>query len=146
MAVGNDASLGFWRIDHALPLSWTDGDIWMGVAEVTAPRVEYKYVLITQNGCVWWQPGSNHVVSLDQKEVQLKHSLWDVAGEILSTGNPLSLEKETAQSLEELRNVLEAATALNQRIVDPTSLELIQADRLVAEANNHTRNILKRLQ
>ena len=146
MAVGNDPALGFWRIDHALPLTWTDGNIWMGATEVAVSRVEYKYVLITTNGCVWWQPGQNHVVDLDQiKEVTLSHSLWDVAGEVLSTSNPLSLEEETEQSLKELRNVLETATALNEYL-DPTSPELIQADRAVAEASNQARDVLKRLQ
>ena len=150
MAVGNDAALGLWRIDAALPLSWTDGNIWKGAADLTQTRVEYKYVLITQNGCVWWQPGGNHVADLGQvQEVTLSHSLWDVNAEVLSTSNPLrtslSLEEETTQSLEELRNVLEQATALNLSGLDPTSPELIQADRMVADANNAARNVLKRL-
>lgn len=146
VAVGNDPALGKWRIDNALPLSWTEGNIWKGAAELTLGRVEYKYVLITQNGCVWWQPGSNHVADLERgREVTLSHSLWDVGAEVLSTSHPLSLEEETAQSLEDLRSVLEQATALNRSGLDPTSPELIQADRLVADANNTARNVLKRL-
>jgi hypothetical protein len=146
MAVGNDPALGIWRIDGALPLSWTEGNIWKGAADLTLERVEYKYVLFTQNGCVWWQPGGNHVAQLDQaKEVTLSHSLWDVSAEVLSTSNPLSLEEETTQSLEDLKSVLEQATALNAMGLDPTSPELIQADRLVADANNQARNVLRRL-
>jgi hypothetical protein len=60
-------------------MEWSDGDVWK--AQVTADRceVEYKYVIVDQEGQVTqWKPGGNFEVKLEgfQGKVQIEDA-WD---------------------------------------------------------------------
>lgn len=48
--------LGNWNVREGLPLTWQEGDVWIGEAELSDGVIEYKYVVQTNGGQVRWAP------------------------------------------------------------------------------------------
>lgn len=60
-AVGNEAALGKWNIAMGLPLTWSDGHVWTGRFKCPPGLVEYKYVVVSGQGCSWENRGNRHI-------------------------------------------------------------------------------------
>ena len=65
--VGAADAFGAWNPEKAMPLAWTEGNVWVG--EVGLPpgaAVEFKLIIVTGDGGDFeWEPGENRVVQLD---------------------------------------------------------------------------------
>ncbi|KAI8464188.1 MAG: hypothetical protein J3K34DRAFT_526399 [Monoraphidium minutum] len=91
--VGATEALGAWDAAAAVPLNWTDGDIWTTEAEVPfGAEVEYKYIVRSpEDGAVLeWQPCDNLVISIPEAAgakgpVVIKDE-WEGAHELLIGG------------------------------------------------------------
>lgn len=63
--IGNDACVGSWSLDRAVPMQWSDGNVW--TLPLALPngvrRLEYKYV-IKEGMRITWEPGQNHIFAL----------------------------------------------------------------------------------
>uniref|UniRef100_A0A0C9QWK9 TSA: Wollemia nobilis Ref_Wollemi_Transcript_3976_1719 transcribed RNA sequence n=1 Tax=Wollemia nobilis TaxID=56998 RepID=A0A0C9QWK9_9CONI len=60
--VGDDPQFGTWEPKVAIPLEWSEGDVW--TTEVDVPvgkQIEYKFILKGKLGEISWQPGQNQV-------------------------------------------------------------------------------------
>uniref|UniRef100_A0A0D6QWY9 CBM20 domain-containing protein n=1 Tax=Araucaria cunninghamii TaxID=56994 RepID=A0A0D6QWY9_ARACU len=60
--VGDDPQFGTWEPKAAIPLEWSEGDVW--TTEVDVPvgkQIEYKFILKGKLGEISWQPGQNQV-------------------------------------------------------------------------------------
>lgn len=70
--VGDDEALGAWNMQNAIPLKWSDGNIWVGCVElIERQKVQYKYVV--RNGDMSierWQEGNNVVLEVPDLEHQ----------------------------------------------------------------------------
>lgn len=75
--VGSSPALGSWNVACAVKLHWTDGNIWVGKVTLNydCKTVEYKYIVFDAPSArkhqpghppVIWEPGSNHVIDLDE--------------------------------------------------------------------------------
>jgi hypothetical protein len=77
--VGGADALGAWRLADALPMAWSEGDVWRADVELPAGGVaEYKYVVVGAHGAAaTWQAGGNSVLALrgGEEEVEV-HDNW----------------------------------------------------------------------
>ncbi|KAF8064654.1 DED1 [Scenedesmus sp. PABB004] len=70
LLVGSHPGLGGWDIDHALPLTWTDGHVWRGEVSCTSSDyysyhlIAFKAVLQRRDGRLEWQAGREREVLL----------------------------------------------------------------------------------
>ena len=63
--VGSAVELGAWNPDAALPLRWTEGNVWRGELAVPAGgAMEYK-LIVRRGGGYRWEAGDNREVQLD---------------------------------------------------------------------------------
>eukprot|EP00930_Biecheleria_cincta_P023306 TRINITY_DN16861_c0_g1_i2.p1 TRINITY_DN16861_c0_g1~~TRINITY_DN16861_c0_g1_i2.p1 ORF type:complete len:208 (-),score=42.10 TRINITY_DN16861_c0_g1_i2:55-588(-) len=60
--VGSSAELGSWDLERRVPMSWTDGDVWVAKVEFPPGKqdVQYKYLLKKSDGGIVWESGLNH--------------------------------------------------------------------------------------
>ena len=63
VVVGNHSSLGSWNVAKAQRLKWSSGHKWFGtltLSQEEAPSsLEYKAVLVNEDGGVCWEQGDN---------------------------------------------------------------------------------------
>ncbi|KAK9159047.1 hypothetical protein Scep_005621 [Stephania cephalantha] len=61
--VGDDASLGVWDPENAIPLEWSDGHIWTAELDIpTGKSIQFKFILKGATGEIVWQPGPDRVL------------------------------------------------------------------------------------
>jgi len=65
--VGGGSGLGNWNVREGLPLTWQEGDVWIGEAELSDGVIEYKYVVQTNGGQVRWMEGNNIRLTLPEQ-------------------------------------------------------------------------------
>jgi hypothetical protein len=109
--VGNAEELGNWNPDHAVPMTWTPGDIWVAVVHLPkGMAVEYKHVLVSADGSsMVWEgeegdtnciiritPGFSHLVG-HMVEV---HSYVPVEYATFSSLPPVSAQPEEGKERE----------------------------------------------
>lgn len=77
--VGDDPQFGIWSPKEALPLEWSEGDVW--TTEVDVPigkQIEYKFILKGKLGEITWQPGPNQVFdTLEVVPSMVVSSIWE---------------------------------------------------------------------
>lgn len=97
--VGDAPQFGLWNPKAAIPLLWSEGDIW--TTEVDVPvgkQIEYKFILIGKRGEVLWQPGPNRAFETSGSVASVEvSSEWELDEKIASeVGN----EKEVCEATE----------------------------------------------
>lgn len=77
--IGDDPQFGTWNPKAALPLEWSEGDVW--TTEVSVPmgkQIEYKFILKGKLGEILWQPGPNQVFdTLETVPSMVVSSIWE---------------------------------------------------------------------
>ncbi|KAH7438540.1 hypothetical protein KP509_04G019300 [Ceratopteris richardii] len=64
--MGSAQSMGSWQ--QRIPMNWTDSG-WVADLEIdSGERVEFKYLIVLQDGNVIWEDGSNRVLDLTESE------------------------------------------------------------------------------
>lgn len=90
--VGNGDAFGNWSAKDAIPLTWTEGNIWKANKFITAGSYEFKCITTNQGDGVTWEPGENRIVEVPEgsgvMEAALKWGEGDV--ELLTTPAPAS--------------------------------------------------------
>jgi len=97
--VGDAPQFGSWNPKTAVPLEWSEGDIW--TTEVDVPvgkQIEYKFILVGKRGEVLWQPGPNRAFETSGSVASVEvSSEWELDEKIASeVGN----EKEVCEATE----------------------------------------------
>ena len=77
--VGSDPGMGAWNPDHAVALTWSQGDLWIGETRLhDGLGVEYKYVVTDQADIPQrWMDGENIRVSLPNEGCWCVVDTWD---------------------------------------------------------------------
>ncbi|KAK3274431.1 hypothetical protein CYMTET_17383 [Cymbomonas tetramitiformis] len=76
---GSHAAVGQWDVYRAVPMTWTEGNIW--VAEVDFPAgavVFYKY-LLEEGDSLKWQQGANHVLALPTEDHHVPNRVYEAS-------------------------------------------------------------------
>lgn len=160
--VGDGPQLGAWEPDKAVALEWTDGDQWQTeLSLVPGTRLEYKYVIRGSGGTLcYWKPGGNfnlevaaapgakievqedwtgttrRIEVVQQAQAQAQAAQTQVASKAVARTRSLNpLDQQAQQSMEDLREAMSLHNKIMDRTRDPTNLEVIQADRVLAAAN-----------
>ncbi|CAA7389891.1 unnamed protein product [Spirodela intermedia] len=63
LLVGEDTKLGSWKPGSAMPMEWSDGDVW--TVEMDLPvgkEIKFKFILRELSGGIKWQPGPDRVL------------------------------------------------------------------------------------
>lgn len=63
--VGSNEVIGAWNPKNALPLCWTDDDVWQGEAELSSGPLEFKLIVKDDND-IEWQEGDNLVLDIPE--------------------------------------------------------------------------------
>ncbi len=74
---GSGNYLGNWDITKALKLNYQQGGVWTNVIELTKAEksIEYKYLLINDNGDIIWEWGPARKLNLEQFTFSFVHLL-----------------------------------------------------------------------
>lgn len=156
--VGSGEALGNWSVENGKRMHWTDGDVWQVDFEVSAgPEVqlEYKYVVRSQEGALYWKPGDNCQIKVpvwlkEEKAIAegvrvrdaWDGSIQDIELEVTGFHRQQFTEEEERAAVEsavdraltELTQAMSSSVSVQQSKQDPTAPEVLQADRLVAAA------------
>ncbi|KAM1447021.1 uncharacterized protein LOC126589040 [Malus sylvestris] len=63
LLVGNEPIIGQWNPSNAIPMNWSDGNIWNIELDVpTGIAIQYKFILKKATGDVLWQPGPDRIL------------------------------------------------------------------------------------
>lgn len=97
--IGDAPQLGSWKPKAAVPLEWSEGDIWTTDVDVpVGKQIEYKFILIGKRGELLWQPGPNRAFETSGSMGSVVvSSKWELDEKIASgAGN----EKEVCEATE----------------------------------------------
>ncbi|CAI5484370.1 unnamed protein product [Closterium sp. Yama58-4] len=77
--VGGSPELGQWEPSRALQMEWSPGHVWSAQTVLPAgSRIEFKIIMVTENGDIVWQPGPNKTAVVSNgKGKQLLQLPWD---------------------------------------------------------------------
>ena len=96
--IGARDDLGAWNVKQAVPMEWTEGDVW--VVELQLPKaaaeVEYKYVVRSERSkeAVRWKEGGNFQLRLPaQGKLRVRDSWDDSSREVEVGGAALQLRR-----------------------------------------------------
>lgn len=139
--VGDAPQFGSWNPKAAVPLEWSEGDIWTKEVDVpVGKQIEYKFILIGKRGELLWQPGPNrafeasgHVASV------VVSSEWELDEILSEAGN----EKEVCEATEMeitgqgIGNENSAATLVEGIFSDVISgLDAVQTGNVISDPPN----------
>ncbi|GKU93348.1 hypothetical protein SLEP1_g6949 [Rubroshorea leprosula] len=81
LLVGNEPILGSWNPRSAIPLNWSDGDIWTVELEIPPQRsIQFKFLLKQSTGDIMWQPGPDRIFrTWESKNTLVITEDWDNA-------------------------------------------------------------------
>eukprot|EP00798_Chlamydomonas_sp_ICE-L_P029145 gene29145-32365_t len=160
--VGKGNHLGDWNPSTAIRMTWSEGDVWIAELDVEYSSaeeqggdfcLEYKYLETDLTGrVIRWQDGGNHHLRLPSPDAVVDVSeTWDgVAAtrmvEINRSGSfrqqaaPMTIEEALVLQAQLTMNDLESALirheSISDSIEDPSDMEAINADRVLASAFN----------
>lgn len=66
-SVAVTTSASNWSVEEAVPLKWSEGDVWEGNLPALSGPLEYKYILKRGAEVSEWQPGDNLVVEVPEE-------------------------------------------------------------------------------
>jgi len=71
--VGSSDALGNWNKSSAVPMQWSEGDVWQSTFDVApGEKLEYKYVIRSTDGKYEkWQNGENLLVHVDDDALKV---------------------------------------------------------------------------
>ncbi|KAK9168165.1 hypothetical protein Syun_000305 [Stephania yunnanensis] len=105
--VGDDASLGVWDPENAIPLEWSDGHIWTAELDVPVGKsIQFKFILKGATGKIVWQPGPDRVLQTwETKNLIVVSEDWENAEiqKIMEEelNSKLFVEEDTSHSQDE---------------------------------------------
>nr|XP_011460942.1 PREDICTED: uncharacterized protein LOC101300709 [Fragaria vesca subsp. vesca] len=63
LLVGNEPIIGQWNPYSAVPLNWSDGNIWTVDLDIPIDRaIQFKFILKKSTGDLLWQPGPDRIL------------------------------------------------------------------------------------
>ncbi|KAM5583279.1 phosphoglucan, water dikinase, chloroplastic-like [Rosa sericea] len=63
LLVGNEPIIGQWNPSSAIPLNWSDGNIWTVDLDIPIDRaIQFKFILKKSTGDLLWQPGPDRIL------------------------------------------------------------------------------------
>ncbi|KAK9920440.1 hypothetical protein M0R45_028995 [Rubus argutus] len=114
LIVGDDPMLGLWDPSSAIPMDWSDGNVWSVQLDIPVGKsIQFKFILKGSAGNILWQPGPDRIF----------HT-WD-------TKNTITVFEDWGDA--ELQKITEEEQGYNQ-IEDSN----VNTDMLIAEAENLT--------
>ncbi|RZC90416.1 hypothetical protein C5167_029549 [Papaver somniferum] len=80
LVVGDDPILGAWDPSSAVPLKWSEGNLWKAELDVPIDKtIEFKFVLKDPNtGEVIWHPRPNRVFQTWETKLIVVYEDWDI--------------------------------------------------------------------
>ncbi|PRW59906.1 carbohydrate-binding module family 20 [Chlorella sorokiniana] len=81
--VGSNDVLGGWHVDRAVPMNWTEGDVWTVELQLPANgskvQLEYKYVVRSERdkSAVRWKEGNNCYLAVPEQGRLHVRDTWD---------------------------------------------------------------------
>lgn len=177
--VGSSDVLGNWDPTRRVPMEWSDGDVWQAFVrasdEVRASALEYKYVVVEQNGHIsHWKPGENITLTLDDVGGQVAvRDTWDGSMHEISVEVPAGqgaasknagasafragtsadssdkdadLKSALAQAYGELEDTLQATLQLVDAAVDPADPRLLMNDQKLAAVSRKAISLSRALE
>ena len=67
--IGSLAKLGLWKLSGALPLSWNEGNVWMGEINIEDDdwqNFEFKFIVVEKGMIKRWEDGENNLMNFDE--------------------------------------------------------------------------------
>jgi 4-alpha-glucanotransferase len=76
---GSDPALGSWNADHSLQLEYAGHDLWrLEINTEVTERVEYKYLIKSENGLIRWESGPNRLLEPEEGRTMIIRDSWMV--------------------------------------------------------------------
>ncbi|KAK4755430.1 hypothetical protein SAY87_009187 [Trapa incisa] len=159
LLVGNDPILGSWDPSSAIPMNWSDGNLWTLDLNIQVGRqIRFKFVLMGSAGIIQWQPDPDRVLETWETDKTITvcedwedAALQRIAEELQSdsSGEPTEMSEETHMVADNLSIPMEKAihesengSALSNRGATPAevSLEELPNESSVADLKPSLQN------
>lgn len=159
--IGAQDTLGAWDVVKAIPMEWTEGDVWsvdMNVPSDGSVVLDYKYVVRSEEDmeAVRWKEGGNFQLRLPNQGRLRVRDTWDESCReveietqtVMPDGTVRRRRRKVDEDAELQASISKAADKAMQQLdaavtrsmdllgttADPGAPELLAADRLVAAA------------
>ena len=134
--VGSSAALGRWRLDRAVPMAWSPGDLWRSppvMLSVNSAHA-YKYVILSPNSVETWQPGPNQCLVVDEQDmpgIGVTDSWSGSPGEASITSGPNREQRAADERLDDSVRRLHASLVMAQKLAADAYGELLCTQAVV---------------
>ena len=134
--VGSSAALGSWRLDRAVPMAWSPGDVWRSPPVMLSVdnAHAYKYVVLGPNSAETWQPGPNQCLVVDEQDmpgVAVTDSWSGSPGEASITSGPNRERQAADERLDDSVRRMHASLVRAQKLAADAYGELLCTQAVV---------------
>lgn len=126
--IGSSANLGAWHVDKAVPMEWTEGDVWQ--CELQLPEagggleLEYKYVVRHERDmtAVRWKEGGNFYLQVPPKGQLRVLDTWDDSVHKVEVLEQQALETQQAAATKAAASKAAALQATESKAAAPQAV------------------------
>ncbi|CAN6576167.1 unnamed protein product [Malus baccata var. baccata] len=111
LIVGDDSMFGLWDPASAIPMNWSDGNVWTVELDIPVGKsIQFKFILKVSTGNISWQPGPDRIFQT-----------WE-------TRNRITVSEDWADA--ELQKIIE-----EDRVSNQSDGSNVNADMLIMDEN-----------
>ena len=141
--VGSSPALGSWRLDRAVPMAWSTGDVWRSppvMLSVNSAHA-YKYVVLSPNVATW-QPGPNQSMVVDRHDMpgaEVTDSWSGAPGEASVASGPRRERQPADVRLDESVRRLHSSLEMAHKLAADAYAELVCTQAVVEALREEVR-------
>ena len=141
--VGSSPALGSWRLDRAVPMAWSTGDVWRSppvMLSVNSAHA-YKYVVLSPNVATW-QPGPNQSMVVDRQDMpgaEVTDSWSGAPGEASVASGPRRERQPADVRLDESMRRLHSSLEMAHKLAADAYAELVCTQAVVEALREEVR-------
>ena len=141
--VGSSPALGSWRLDRAVPMAWSTGDVWRSppvMLSVNSAHA-YKYVVLSPNVATW-QPGPNQSLVVDRQDMpgaEVTDSWSGAPGEASVASGPRRERQPADVRLDESVRRLHSSLEMAHKLAADAYAELVCTQAVVEALREEVR-------
>ncbi|KAM2566838.1 hypothetical protein TB1_009290 [Malus domestica] len=116
LIVGDDPMFGLWDPASAIPMNWSDGNVWTVELDISVGKsIQFKFILQESTGNISWQPGPDRIFQT-----------WE-------TMNRITVSEDWADA--ELQKIIEEDQVSNQSDGSNVNADMLNMDENLTQPN-----------
>ncbi|OWM67123.1 hypothetical protein CDL15_Pgr000575 [Punica granatum] len=137
LLVGDDPIFGSWDPSSAIPMNWSDDNIWTLDLDIPIGRqIQFKFILRGITGIIHWQPDPDRVLKTWETDntITVYEDWEDAASQRITEGQPLSDPSKELTDKSEMHFVADNISPPMDKVIRETENKSVLADNVAAPA------------